>query len=118
MRKFNYILYFILFIFVFSLLLSVFNLLFYFNDGFNSFLCFISVVLYVLLVNISNGSNIANKAYKVGFIRGIIYILILYIMNSFIISFKIDLKTIIYYLIIICFSILGSIIGINKKKKY
>ena len=53
---------------------------------------------------------------ETGFINGLTTILTLLILNIITLNFKINITTILYYLIIIFISILGSIIGINKKR--
>lgn len=115
-KKYSYILYFILFLLISSFVLGFVNLLFGFSNRINSILCFISIVLFVLFTGLKLGMKSSSSRLTVGIVRGIIYILILYSFNCLFISFKIGFKTITYYLIIMCFNILGFILGVNKKK--
>lgn len=114
--KYKYLLFFIGYMFLLTIMLCILNLFCCINTNLNNILCCLGMCLYALISNVINGKNIDSKAYKVGLYRGLYFIIILYILNGLVISFKISINTIIYYLLIVCFSLVGSIIGINKKK--
>ena len=107
---------FILYITIITSIQTILNLIFNINNTINTFISLSLILIYILISNIKNGKNIKDKAYKYGFINGLITILTLFILSIITFSFSFNLKTIIYYLLIIFISILGSIIGINKKR--
>ena len=98
--------------FILPIILSVFNL---FGIGINK----IMLIIITSIVMLVSGFLIGRKSEKKGFISGgilgLIFIFILIILGLF---FKTDfnLGRFIYYIILILSSMLGSIIGINKKK--
>lgn len=114
-KKYQYILKFIIFILIFTAFLTIINLLFNTNN-ITHIISLIIMIIYFLIKGYKLGQNTDNKAYKVGLIRGLIYILIMYIMGGIVSSFAFNLRKLIYYLILLTSIILGSIIGINKKK--
>ena len=115
LKKFDYIYKFIIFILIFTFLLTIFNLIFNINANILKFIILIGMILYSFIIGIKKGLNTENKAYTVGLKTGAINILILYILGCFMLSFSLPLRKIIYYLIILITTILGCIIGINKK---
>ncbi|MBQ9013805.1 MAG: TIGR04086 family membrane protein [Bacilli bacterium] len=82
-----------------------------------------SIFLYLIsIIGILMGSIKFSKLLnKKGFINGTIYFLILFILmiviSLIIFKSKISTKSIIYYFILLIFSILGGIIGKNTKKE-
>lgn len=118
MKKINYkpILKFILYIIIITSIQSILNLIITIPNTINTLISLILICLYILINNINIGKTITDKAYKTGFINGLTTIIILTILNIITFNFKINLTTILYYLIIIFISVLGSIIGINKKR--
>ena len=63
------------------------------------------------------GKNSNSKGYLEGLKLGLIFSLILIIFNYLAFDYSFKLKYLLFYLIIITSSILGSMIGINKNKK-
>lgn len=63
------------------------------------------------------GKNSNSKGYLEGLKLGFIFSLILIIFNYLAFDYSFKLKYLLFYLIIITSSILGSMIGINKRKK-
>ena len=63
------------------------------------------------------GKNSNSKGYLEGLKLGFIFSLILIIFNYLAFDYSFKLKYLLFYLIIITSSILGSMIGINKNKK-
>ena len=94
--------------------------LYYFNilsdKIYSIFLYLISII--GILIGSIKFSKLLNKK---GFINGTIYFLILFILmiviSLIIFKSKISTKSIIYYFILLIFSILGGIIGKNTKKE-
>ena len=95
---------------------SILNLIFNINNVINSFISLTLLCSYILITNIYTGKTLTDKAYKTGFKNGLITIGTLLILSLLSFSFTFNLETLLYYLIIIFISILGCIIGINKKR--
>lgn len=114
-KKYNYLYNLPLFIISLSFLLTIANMIFPISKAINNTISLIAMGIYSLVVGIKKGLNTEEKAYKEGLKLGLINILILYILNCLTLHFTLPLKKIIYFLIIAITTILGSIIGINKK---
>jgi len=115
LKKYDYIWKFIIFIILVSVILTIINLVTPLKQSINSLISLIVVLLYSLFIGIKKGFLVSSKAYKEGFKIGIINIFILYILGALTLNFNLSLKKIIYYLLILITTILGSIIGINRK---
>lgn len=63
------------------------------------------------------GTNVKNRGWLEGIKLSSLVILILLIINLLIFKNNFAIKNLIYYLIILISSMVGSMIGINKKKK-
>ena len=104
-----------------SLLISLIfiNTLYFFN--FISTNTYKILEIIILLINIFISSYILGKSTpKKGFLEGIKFSLIIisiFIIITLLIKEPLKLKLLIYYLIILITSILGSTIGINKKNE-
>jgi len=99
-----------------TLIISIFYYLNILNDGFNNYLLLISSFLSMLVGGIYIGLKSKEKGYIEGLKIGLISIFILMILSIILYKTNINYKNIIYYLILLSSSILGSMIGINKKK--
>ena len=96
---------------------SFFTLLYYFN--FIDFSLFSILKLLTIMISfLIIGFILGNKVNKKGYVQGIRYglIWICFLFFTAIILHKFQLKSIIFYFIILFCSILGSVFGINKKK--
>lgn len=76
-----------------------------------------SIVISILIGSIYLGRRSQSKGYLEGLKIGFIIIIATLIINLLIIKNKFSFEIIIYYLIILVSSMLGSIVGINKKLK-
>jgi len=86
----------------------------------NNELYILKILIPIISMFISSfilGKNIKNKAYLEGLKFGLIYLLLSIIINYIILHNSFSIKNIVYYLVIIFSSIIGSMIGINFKKK-
>ncbi len=115
LKKHSYIYKFILFILIITTIQTFINLIFPINKKTNQLISLIIILIYSLFSGIKKGLRSNEKAYLQGLKLGSINILILYILSIITLDFRITIKRILYYLIIIGITILGSIIGINKK---
>ena len=99
---------------IFNLIISI---LYYFNvlnDNSINYINFIIIILSMLIGGIYIGSKTNKKGYfeglKIGLIIFILFFLVSYLgFNSF------KIKYLIYYLVLILSSTIGSMIGISKK---
>ena len=99
----------------------IFNLIFsflYYNDiissSINSYLSLFVVAISFLFGGIYLGNKVTNKGYLEGLKIGLVIIL-LFIVFSLIFKLKLGTNSFIYYIMILASSIIGSMIGINKK---
>lgn len=114
-KKYQYILKFCIFIILITTFLTILSLLFNINNIIN-IITLIIMITYFLICGFKLGQVTENKAYKVGLTRGLIFILIMYIIGGFTSTFAFSLRKLSYYIILLASIVLGSIIGINKKK--
>lgn len=77
-------------------------------------LVFVIVTLFIF--NFIGARNIESKGYKLGLKNGLIVVLVFYFFGSVFFGFSFSLSKLVYYLILIVTSVLGSMIGINTKK--
>lgn len=112
--RFKRYLFYLLFALFFILVISLLNLIFDFN-GFSKLISLLLVSIFTFASGFIKGKNTLCKAYKVGIINGL-KIVVFFIILGLIIGCKLTIKSFIYYLIIVFTSILGSVLGKNKKK--
>ncbi len=117
LKKYKYIPAFIIYLIISAIILTILNLVFSFTNNTSNIFGLILIALYSIISGINIGKKTEAKAYKEGLKIGFIYIITMYILGSLFFTFKLPLKRIIYYLIILVCTIFGSIIGINKKQK-
>jgi putative membrane protein (TIGR04086 family) len=115
LKKFKPIYTLIIYILITTLFLTTINLIFPLNKKTNQIISFILIIIYSLITGIKNGLKVKEKAYIEGLKIGLLNISTLYLLSIITLNFTITLKRLLYYLIIISISILGCIIGINKK---
>ena len=114
-KKYNSIHKFIIYILIITSIQTILNLFININTTINQTISLIALISFVFIQSFKKGKTTEKQAYKEGIKIGIIYILILYIIGLPLLLYKISIKRIIYYSIIIVISILGTILGINKK---
>lgn len=108
------ILYFFIFILISTIIITIFNYFNIFSANVVSILKFIFPVIGIVISGFILGKNSAKNGYIEGIKLGSIVIAIFLLVT--IISKSFEIKSIIYYLILMLSSILSSMIGINKKK--
>ena len=106
---------------IISLLLSLIfiNTLYYFNFISTNTYKILEIIIFIINIFISAyilGKNTTQKGYLEG-IKYSLIIISLFILLTLLINEPFKLKILIYYLIIIITSILGSTMGINRKKE-
>ena len=109
---------FIIFILCLIISLFIFSTFSYFNI-ISSKLGLIFILIFVILGSLGSGiytgMNTKIKGYLEGLKQGVINILVMIIFT--LLFSKIKITSILYYLLIIGITTLGSVIGINKKGK-
>ena len=93
--------------------LTIFNLL---NINSSRILIIIIGSIMMLVVGFMTGKSSNNKGYLNGLIVSIISILLL-LLFSLLFRFKLNINSLIYYVILVVSTTLGSMIGINIKSK-
>jgi len=118
MRKFGKaLLYSIGTILVFTFIITLLN---YFNMFSYKIVIIFKIIIPIMSIFIGSlimGKNSSNKGWLEGIKYGIIFTIILCIMNYLILRTAFKVQDLIYYLIIILTSSFGSIVGINYKKE-
>lgn len=96
------------------------SLLYYFNiisDNAINYLKLFIAAISMLIGGIYIGNNSTKKGWLEGLKVGFIMIIIFFIISYLAFDKGINGKTLIYYFILLASSMLGSMIGINKRKK-
>ena len=115
LKKYKYLLYFLLYILIISIIETIINLMIPLSTNTNQILSLILILSYIFISSIKKGINTEEKAYINGIKQGLLYTVILYITGLPLLIYKLSIKRLLYFLIIIIITILGNIIGINKK---
>lgn len=109
------------FIISFVLVLTFVGTLFNYIGLFNNNVIKIVKVIIPILSMFVGGLVIGQKQGKKGWLEGLklslIFLIILTIFNYLGLDYSFSLKSMIYYLILIVSTVLGSIIGVNSNKK-
>lgn len=105
-----------IYIVIIAIIQTMINLIINISNTTNQLISVILLSIYIFITNISIGKKVNDKAYLIGLKNGAITILTLLVLSIITFNFTINSKTILFYLIIIFVSILGCIIGINKKR--
>lgn len=101
-------------VFILITLISILNYL-GINFNISRFVVLLGIALLFFVSGFINGQKRDNKGYIAGFKIGLIIIAIFIILNLIIFRSPFSLKRNVYYIILLLCSVLGSIIGINKK---
>ena len=113
-KYFKSLLFIIIPLIIFNLIISI---LYYFNIISDNSINYINLILIVLSIFVG-GIYIGLKSNKKGYLEGIkigLVISIIFFLISYLILNSFKLKYLIYYLILITSSTIGSMIGISKK---
>ena len=110
----KHLLYIIIPIIVGVIILTIFNYYGIFNNTITKILKIVLILISTFISSYLLGKKSKNKGYLEGLKLGGIFIFTLFIINIIIGSLKIPV--LLYYIIILLTSILGSMIGINLKR--
>ncbi len=100
---------------VFSLLLTLFNMTHVLFTKGTDTLIFIGMILILFLIGFSWGRHAEKKGYLEGLKIGCSIILLLIFINLIFWRTGFSIERMIYYIVLILSSTLGSMLGINKK---
>lgn len=110
----------LLYIFIPVLIFNlVITILYFFNllgDNTINYLKLIMIILSMLIGGIYIGSNATKKGWLEGIKVGIEVIILLFLVSYLGFDKGISIKTIIYYFLIVASSMLGSMVGISRRK--
>ena len=115
LKKYDFIWKFFVFILILTFVMTIINLISPLKQNINSLLSLLGILMYSLIAGIRKGVKTDAKGYKEGFKIGFVYVAVLYFLGALSLHFAIPLKRFLYFVIIIVTTILGSVIGINKK---
>lgn len=87
------------------------------NNTITNFITLIINIILFLIFGFKKGNNASNQGFIEGLKIGLSFLIILIIINIFTYKSIFTLTTFVYYLILLLTSILGGMIGINKKKE-
>ncbi len=102
---------------ILTTLITIFSYFDIFDTPFVSTMKIIIPILSFFIGGISLGKKSNQKGWLEGIKLGLILIIMILIFNYLALDWSFNIKNILYYLILIFGSILGSMIGISRKKK-
>ena len=111
------LLYTIISILIFTIIITTLNYFNLISGKLLNILQILSMIISVMIGGYYLGKTSSSKGYIQGLKIGAIILTILIPLNIFVFKTPFKISVIIFYLIILISSILGSILGINKKKK-
>lgn len=111
------IIYTIIIVLSLSIIETIINLIVPLKEQTNQIISFIIINIYSFILGYNTGLHTNKKGYIEGLKTSLKIIITIYTLGIITMSFKITLKRLIYFLLIILTTTLGSIIGINKKRQ-
>ena len=111
----KYLGYYSVFIILLTFICSLLNLIGV-NSTITNLMIFIFNILTFFIFGFKSGKKASSKGYIAGLKIGGLFLLILIIINLFTARNFFNITTIIYYIVLLLASILGGMLGINKKE--
>ena len=102
---------------IFTLLITILNYFDILKPSIINILELLSIITSIFIGSFYLGKNSNNKGYIEGLKIGGIIVIILFMLSYVGFNNKLNISLLIYYIILLITSVLGSILGINKKKK-
>ena len=100
-------------IIIIPIFLTIFNL---FKIETNKIIVIIIGAILMFIIGLLMGKKSESKGYLNGLLLSVISILIL-VLLSLVFRFSLNINSLIYYVILILSTVIGSVLGINKKAK-
>lgn len=113
---FKYLGYYTIFLILLLFVCSLLNLIGV-NSSITNLLIFIYNISLFFIFGIKSGKRANNKGYLAGLKIGGLFLLLLIIINLFTNRVIFSISTLIYYIVLILASVLGGMLGINKKEQ-
>lgn len=107
----------IIFIFVLTFLLTIFNYFNFINDGFLSFFQILNLSLSIFVGSFLIGKNSLKKGWLEGIKFGFFLLVIMFLINYLIFEVHIGFKFILFNIIILVVSMFGGMVGISFRKE-
>ena len=114
-NRFHILLIFIVYLFLFSFLLTFLNQIHFLHSNATENIIFVFMIVFFSIIGFIYGKKTPSKGYLEGLKIGGIYIFFLIFINLIFFQNRFSIHRIIYYCVLILSSTLGSMIGINKK---
>lgn len=115
-EMFKYLGYYTIFLILLLFVCSLLNLIGV-NSSITNLLIFIFNISLFFIFGIKSGKRANNKGYLAGLKIGGLFLLLLIIINLFTNRVIFSISTLIYYIVLILASVLGGMLGINKKEQ-
>ncbi len=116
LKKYKIIFIILIDIFGINLIISLLNLINLLNNSVSSILIMLNTIFLYLYLGIYFGKKTIKKGFLTGIKVGLIGIGLMFIISILFFQIKINISMILYYLILLTSSIIGAMIGINKKE--
>jgi len=100
---------------ILSIIISTFSYFNIISSNITSILELITIIISVFIGSLYLGKNSNKKGYLEGIKQGLIIIALLFLFNFLALDNNPSISNLLYYVIILITSILGSVLGINKK---
>lgn len=104
-------------ILIFTFILSLINFISPISQNILNIFSTIFMILLYFILGFKQGKITQKKGWLIGSLWGIIFVSIILISSTIFCINKINIASVIYYIILILTTIFGAIIGINKKKE-
>lgn len=98
-----------------TFIISLFNLM-GIQSGITSLILFVFNIVIFFVLNFKNAQQKEKNGYIEGLILGLLFIIMMILIKSFLLNTNYNIATLIYYSMLLICAILGGILGINKKK--
>lgn len=102
-------------IFICTFIITIFSIINLIGSKFVSLLELITIILCLFINSFILGKKTSNKGFLEGLKLGIIFSLTYLLISLFIFKTNVEIKNIIFYILLIIIPMFGSMIGINKR---
>ena len=113
----KYLISYLYFISIILILTIIYSLINYFTNFTNTIIKILIPIISIFISSIILGKQTTNKAYLEGLKFTSIYLIIMLITNYLILHNSFNFKTLIFYFLTLFTGIIGSMLGINLKRK-
>lgn len=104
------------FIILFTFIVTILNYINFFNTNITNIIKILIPIISIFIGSFLIGKNSNQKGYIEGLKYGSIFIIFFVILNLILSNANFQIKSLLYYLILLIVSSIGGMFGINKKK--